>query len=551
MTQEENTKRSKDEHVKYIKEHITNKDSGKPYVFISYKSDDWYKVLHDIVYKLLTQYGLNIYYDGSFDVHNDSWITQFPDNMSDPNCKGVLAFIDEKYTCSYATLLELMYSQTLVAAVGGKKDGIGLPVIPVNLEAFKVPGDSEGKIDTGLGVNTYEDGTQNLNAEAEKELFDETFGELIDEKRKRLSLSRYYYKGASLNRRQCYEVMGELFKTIGISENVLFSDEKLEDLVNTIKNDVGEEVFDLERRANEKKKVNKPEPPKPPKPESPIKLEDFILCFDNLKGYGAYKEVSIKDFLDDPNLKNKGFTGNSFETVALKVNNHDEFSVKKVESIGALAQNLMINFIEKFNGEEYILKVNQLNASDANPVFVRQEDRNKYKLSYKNIYKDWALCTNYSQLAWISVLAKRISELSKIDDGPLPPFPPQSGTYYHCTSRGSNAIIKEVKEGYIILKGSRRAYGQADSYQISGYAKEFEKHMKGNIFGQDTEPLAKSLAAKMVSLQSTNGKSETSHKVSKEKAEEILRQNLNTITTNTTSTQNTFSTNGITGPRSL
>ena len=141
MTPEERKRRTEDEHVRYIKEHLCDKKGDKPYVFISYKSDDWEIVLHDVVYRLMKEYGLNVYFDGSFDIHNDLWILQFPENMESHNCKGVLAFVDNKYATSYATLLELMYSQTQVA---GKK------VVQVNLGELKIFDGAEGECNTGL-----------------------------------------------------------------------------------------------------------------------------------------------------------------------------------------------------------------------------------------------------------------------------------------------------------------------------------------------------------------------------------------------------------------
>ena len=44
--------------------------NSKSYVFISYKSDDWKTVLGDIVYKLVKEHGLNVYFDGDFSGHN-------------------------------------------------------------------------------------------------------------------------------------------------------------------------------------------------------------------------------------------------------------------------------------------------------------------------------------------------------------------------------------------------------------------------------------------------------------------------------------------------
>ena len=69
-----------EEKIGYLKEHICNKDGDKDYLFISYKSTDKELVLGEIVYKLVYDYGLNVYFDGDFDKHNADWIEQFRSN---------------------------------------------------------------------------------------------------------------------------------------------------------------------------------------------------------------------------------------------------------------------------------------------------------------------------------------------------------------------------------------------------------------------------------------------------------------------------------------
>lgn len=50
---------------------------------------------------------MNVYFDGDFSGHNQLWTDQFPENMESGNCRGVVAFIDDAYTKSYVTLMEL------------------------------------------------------------------------------------------------------------------------------------------------------------------------------------------------------------------------------------------------------------------------------------------------------------------------------------------------------------------------------------------------------------------------------------------------------------
>lgn len=210
MTPEENKRRSEDPRVKYIKAHICDKDGNKPFVFISYKSDDWELVLGDIVYRLVKDYGLNVYFDGSFESHASLWIEQFPENMEHYNCMGVLAFVDDKYSTSYATLLELMYSQRLSA---DEK-----PVVPINIGKLTKKTGAEGASDTGLGVKYFEDGTTNVHAQNEKELFVETFDELVA--RDILKQSKFLYKKEKkLTKKICSEIVNELLAYLYKNEN--------------------------------------------------------------------------------------------------------------------------------------------------------------------------------------------------------------------------------------------------------------------------------------------------------------------------------------------
>lgn len=97
LTTEQKEKRRQDPHVQYIKDRICNKDTGKPYVFISYKSDDWEPVLQGVVYKLVKDYGLNVYFDGDFDSNSIGWLEQFRTNMRSDLCRGILVFRSARY----------------------------------------------------------------------------------------------------------------------------------------------------------------------------------------------------------------------------------------------------------------------------------------------------------------------------------------------------------------------------------------------------------------------------------------------------------------------
>ena len=249
MTEEEWKKRM--ENPQYNDLVVTTHEDNKPYVFVSYKSDSWELVLTEIVYTLQKKYGLRVYFDKSFNENNNIWTDQFPLNMSDPNCKAVLAFIDNSYYSSYATLLELMYSQTNLAVNVKKKNVLeGLPVIPVNLERIKEMPSELVKQDTGLGVETFVNGIKNINAKAEKTFFDKTFKELVYSKRKILENAEYVYSieepNQTLSKYACFSIMEELYKKLKVSENTYESDidqkRFYDPLVRTIKS-VAPEVF--------------------------------------------------------------------------------------------------------------------------------------------------------------------------------------------------------------------------------------------------------------------------------------------------------------------
>lgn len=252
MTEQEYDKRMTNPKYKEIP--VTTGDDKKPYVFISYKSDSWELVLTEIVYKLVKEYGLRVYFDKSFNDNNNIWTKQFTKNMKNPYCKAVIAFVDNQYYLSYATLLELMYSRTVQATEGKRK----FDVIPVNLEEIKAPSIEIEEADTGLGETDAPNKKTNPNAKTEKEKFDETFKELVSRKIFREGAQYkavYSYKPdteeetkeneeKALSKGTCWRIMKELFGVIGVNENPYKPNKEFyDDLVRTIKS-VAPDVFD-------------------------------------------------------------------------------------------------------------------------------------------------------------------------------------------------------------------------------------------------------------------------------------------------------------------
>ena len=147
---------------------IVDRFDKKPYVFISYSSKDWFEVLHEIVYELCMKKGLRVYFDTKFDVGSDSWLNQFQKNMSDKNCRAVLAFISPNYKTSYATLMELMSAREDIKAAQ-------TTVLPIHI-GNAACNDYDN---TGLGTQRFPDYSTNDLWDRELKLFNELFKNLI------------------------------------------------------------------------------------------------------------------------------------------------------------------------------------------------------------------------------------------------------------------------------------------------------------------------------------------------------------------------------------
>jgi hypothetical protein len=249
MDAEEKALRREDKDILDIK--ITNKRDKKPFVFISYKSDDWKKVLKDVVFKLQKKYGLRVYFDKDFDDHSRTWINQFYSNMKSPKCRAVLAFLSNEYYVSYATLMEMMCSQSDIANLDGKRK----LVIPVNLEDI-TNRDQDNDDDTGLGTETYPNGKKNHNWKEELSRFDELYTNLRKNKistsdvykpqryGERLIVSTNCMEDPYLEKRSCKAIMTEIWAFIGMNIADGSNKDICESLVRKLKNAGYEDVFD-------------------------------------------------------------------------------------------------------------------------------------------------------------------------------------------------------------------------------------------------------------------------------------------------------------------
>lgn len=286
MTKEENQRRANNPKVKELKSRIVNKDMKKPFVFISYKSDDWEIVLTDIVYRLVSRYGLNVYYDGDFDDHADNWINQFPANMESEYCKGVIAFVDNKYATSYATLIELMNSQKLRANIGsvnqGKKDH-GLPVVQINLGKLN---DSEIDVSSSTFLGEAYDDNGNANTNSRKEL--EYFNELIDLVtsggilKENPIFNQFYGKRLPLTRYNCYMIVSEILEKLELNEKPYTPGDDLDNIYYSIRNAVMRSPDDAENNvfsgkiSEDAQPVDEPVPASVPAP-APVAVTTSVV----------------------------------------------------------------------------------------------------------------------------------------------------------------------------------------------------------------------------------------------------------------------------------
>lgn len=191
MTKEQQEARKKSAesgNINWIKKNcLRTSNDGDDYVFISYKSDDFEKVLNDIVYKTCKKYGLRVYFDTAFDENPGSWIKQYYDNMHSCHCKAFIAFLDNAYYSSYACLLEMMTSRTR-SATGDLEDD-SMFFIPINIGTITHQLDDSN---TGLGTKRNSNGVINNHASDELKKFNDVFKEVAkNEKCKKI---KKYYK---------------------------------------------------------------------------------------------------------------------------------------------------------------------------------------------------------------------------------------------------------------------------------------------------------------------------------------------------------------------
>ena len=131
----------KKERSEYLEKNlqITECSQRKPYVFVSYASDNWEIVFKNAVVPLQQKYGLRVYADKAFDKVNDKWIVPMLRNIRGADV--IVAFVSQSYIESYSCFLELL------TAVNNKKQ-----IVFVSLEEELHLGDTTDQPDVERGV---------------------------------------------------------------------------------------------------------------------------------------------------------------------------------------------------------------------------------------------------------------------------------------------------------------------------------------------------------------------------------------------------------------
>ncbi len=206
----------KKERSEYLEKNlaITECSQRKPYVFISYASDNWEAVFKSAVVPMQRQYGLRVYADKAFDKVNDKWIVPMLRNARGADV--IIAFISQSYIESYACFLELL------TAVNNKK-----PIVFVSLEDPLHLGDTTDLpviergakneiLNQGANISTNTNNTSNDIMRAMKSAYT-SMSTLLEQD----ALSRYdisdafinFFRDAAINRKTIND-LGAVRRTI-------------------------------------------------------------------------------------------------------------------------------------------------------------------------------------------------------------------------------------------------------------------------------------------------------------------------------------------------
>lgn len=200
---------------------ITECSQRKPYVFISYASDNWETVFKSAIVPMQKQYGLRVYADKAFDKVNDKWIVPMLRNVRGADV--MVAFVSQSYIESYACFLELL------TAVNNKKQ-----IVFVSLEQQLHLGDTTDLpevergvkneiLNQGANIATNVNNTSNDLMRAMKSAFT-SLSTLLEQD----ALSKYdisdafinFFRDASINKKTINDLNAVMGTIASVSRNV-------------------------------------------------------------------------------------------------------------------------------------------------------------------------------------------------------------------------------------------------------------------------------------------------------------------------------------------
>ena len=370
------------------KPYIVDKDAGVPYVFISYKSDDWETVLDGIVYTLCKKYGMRAYFDTKFEQNSDSWIKQFVPNMNHGNCKAIVAFTDNVYYESYATLMEVMASRN---DDNHKKIFVKVPLSPLT-----ETDDLAATEDTGLGTRVGKSGIVNPLWRIEKETFDRLYGDLKeiadDEGNTKIKRALRRYKGADkggtsddagesyLTKGACYAIMEAILPdTTDINGNNAAS---RADAIYTMLmgNSRTKDVFDESMIDWPQQKTAVPDSDNTAtRAKSSMEMDTIIT--NPMAQPSESKLPTLREFLAKHN-KDSVKKGTYSSIALVGTPGAEKYSLRPYQKI----KDLVIAFANARiaeMGDAYIQRVTAHENSPKNPIFITQEEYDRRKAGEK------------------------------------------------------------------------------------------------------------------------------------------------------------------------
>lgn len=413
MTDEQKEARKKSAelgHINWIRKNcLRTKDGKDDYVFISYKSDDYEEVLDKIVFEVCKKYGLRVYFDTAFDEDSKSWIEQYYDNMCSTKCKAMIAFIDDAYYSSYATLLEMMSRKT--AAAGGDFEFDSLFFLPINLGPIH---DIVSDDNTGLGTERFSNGRINNNAGLELQKFNEVFSEVAaadtflrrslykrekdTELYKEKTDDKPAYGKKYLTITQCRKIMGRVIPSSNNNDGT--NKDFVEVIHDKLMNEGIKSVFQYPDGKPDSEPDRKTEEKGTEERERGTK-----------KSVGTVVgTITLKDFLKE--FDNNTFKRSTYTKFRLAgTAGYEKYGTEYFESAFDLAWALVMRFIEE-KGQAYIDSVNAKHPGLKHPVFLSQNeyeshsDQKKYKqVDAKNV-NTYYMYRHYGQYQWIDAVLK-------------------------------------------------------------------------------------------------------------------------------------------------